>query len=805
MAIKKSEIYSELWKSCDQLRGGMDASQYKDYILAILFVKYISDKYSGKTDSTITIPKGASFQDIVSLKWKKEIGSKINEILKKLSTEIGLKGIFNKVDFDDPEKLGSGKAKIDRLSKIIAIFENNALDFSKNRADGDDILGDAYEFLMKKFATQSGKSKGSFFTPSEVSKIIAKVIGANNTKRPDWSVYDPTAGSGSLLLKVSAETPNGITIYGQERDVATTAMAKMNMWIHKNEDADIRQENTLSDPFFKNKDGSLKTFDFVVSNPPFSDKSWSNGFDENNDKFKRFEGYGIPPNKNGDYAFLLHVIKSLKNSGKGAIILPHGVLFRGNAEAEIRKNLIERGFIKGVIGLPPNLFYGTPIPACIIVLDKENAESRKEIFMINANKGFIKDGNKSRLQAKDIQKIVDSFTKELEMSKFSRMVPISEISNELNDYSLNITKYVDNQEEEDIQDVEAHLKGGIPKKSIDELEKYWNVYPNIKKTLFSLTKVNYLTVNVEKSKIQSTIFEHDEFKNYSKNFEKIFIQWRKNNLSILNELKIGIDPKKLISTISNNILEEYSKLTLINKYDIFQHLMTYWENIMQDDVFLISQNGWNVSFIEKENKKGKSIGWDSELIPKDITINKYFTKEKKSLENIHTELEKVIVQIQALDEEYQGEDDIFSDVRNEVGNIDNAEIKKRLKIIESDSGYIDEFRLLTKYHTLKNSESELKKKIKLIEQDLDKKLYTKYNNFSEFEIKDLVIEHKWISEISYSINEEMDKVSHKLSRRIYELVERYESPLPKLITTTQSSTKKVDNHLRKMGFTWETK
>ena len=308
----------------------------------------------------------------------------------------------------------------------------------------------------------------------------------------------PHAVLGSLLLKVAYETPHGITIYGQENDNATMAMTVMNMWIHENEDADIRNDNTIYNPYFKEKDGTLKKFDLVVSNPPFSDKAWSNGIDPSHDKFERFDGYGIPPKKNGDYAFLLHVLKSLKSTGKGAIILPHGVLFRGNVEAEIRKNILKRGYIKGIIGLPPNLFYGTGIPASIIILDKENAQNRKGIFIIDASKGFVKDGNKNRLQARDICKIVDAFTKHLEIPKFSRLVPLSEIADEKNDYNLNIPRYIDSQEEEIIQDIDGHLNGGIPKKDIDTLEEYWKVCPNLRKLLFVPLRENYVALKIEK-------------------------------------------------------------------------------------------------------------------------------------------------------------------------------------------------------------------------------------------------------------------------------------------------------------------
>ncbi|MDO8303009.1 MAG: N-6 DNA methylase, partial [Sedimentisphaerales bacterium] len=286
-------------------------------------------------------------------------------------------------DFNDEDRLGKGKEMVDRLSKLVGIFEG--LDFGGNSAQGDDLLGDAYEYLMRNFATESGKSKGQFYTPAEVSRILAKVVGITPSTTQDKTVYDPTCGSGSLLLKAADEAKNGLSIYGQEKDVATTALCRMNMILHNNADAEIAPggHSTIAEPEYK-ADGaskgneSLKLFDFAVANPPFSLKAWTNGLrrdDSGVDLYRRFE-YGEPPEKNGDYAFLLHILKSLKSTGKAAVILPHGVLFRGNAEANIRRNLIKQGYIKGIIGLPANLFYGTGIPACIIVIDKAGAKAR---------------------------------------------------------------------------------------------------------------------------------------------------------------------------------------------------------------------------------------------------------------------------------------------------------------------------------------------------------------------------------------------------------------------------------------------
>src|SRR5450759_485391 len=449
MVLRKSDLYSSLWKSCDELRGGMDASQYKDYILTLLFVKYVTDKAKSDPNSLIDVPNGGSFDDILALKGDKEIGDKINKAISRLAEANDLQKVIDLADFNDEEKLGKGKEMQDRLTKLVTIF--NDLDFRRSRAEGDDLLGDAYEYLMRHFATESGKSKGQFYTPAEVSRIMARVIGIGSATSAGQTIYDPTCGSGSLLLKAHDEAKGAtgldLALYGQEMDNATKALARMNMILHDCPTAEIWQDNTLSTPHFKDaKTGALKTFDFAVANPPFSTKAWSNGFDPANDLFKRFKIGGvplIPPQKNGDYAFLLHILATLKSTGKGAVILPHGVLFRGGAEAVIRKRIVRQGYIKAIIGLPANLFYGTGIPACIIVLDKENANARKGIFMIDASKAFIKDGNKNRLRAQDIHKIVDAFTRLAEIPRYSRMVSVAEISDPKNDFNLNLPRYID--------------------------------------------------------------------------------------------------------------------------------------------------------------------------------------------------------------------------------------------------------------------------------------------------------------------------------------------------------------------------
>lgn len=785
MPIKKSELYSSLWKSCDELRGGMDASQYKDYILVLLFVKYVSDKYAGDPNALIEVPSGGSFTDMVALKGDKEIGDKINKIIGRLAEANDLKGVIDVADFNDPDKLGKGKEMVDRLSSLVAIFENPGLDFSRNRAEGDDILGDAYEYLMRHFATESGKSKGQFYTPAEVSRIMAKVIGITNATSSTQTIYDPTCGSGSLLLKAHDEAPVDVTIYGQEMDNATAALARMNMILHDCPTAEIRQDNTLSTPHFKEPGGGLKRHDYVVANPPFSTKAWSNGFDPSNDHYNRFRD-GIPPAKNGDYAFLLHILASLKSRGKGAVILPHGVLFRGGAEGAIRTSIIRKGYIKGIIGLPANLFYGTGIPACIIVLDKEHAASRTGIFMIDASKGFVKDGNKNRLRHQDIHKIVDVFARQLEIDKYSRMVSRAEI--EANDYNLNIPRYIDATEPEDLQDIEAHLKGGIPNRDVDDLAPYWQVCPTLKDQLFApADRPGYSSLTVATSAIKATIFEHPEFVAFTQAVAGHFSQWKNSVTPALLGLTIASHPKQLIEQISEQLLAVFDAVALIDKYDVYQHLMSYWSDTMQDDVYLIAADGWQGT---------------PELIPPQLIVNRYFAPDQQQIEQLETARDAISRQMEELEEENSGEESLLEEAKTDKGKLTSKSIKDRLKVIKNDRDAADERKLLEQYLELIEQEAAAGKQVKNSQKTLDAMVKAKYAELTEAEVKTLVVDDKWLATLAADVQTELDRVSQALTSRIKQLAERYATPLPKLTQEVEALSATVDAHLKRMGFVW---
>jgi type I restriction enzyme M protein len=839
MAIKKSDLYSSLWASCDELRGGMDASQYKDYVLFMLFIKYVSDKYGDSDDFAppVVIPKGASFKDMVALKGNSDIGNLINtQVIQPLIDANERLARSDFPDFNDSNKLGDGAQKVEKLGNLIAIFENPALDFSKNRAENDDILGDAYEYLMRHFATESGKSKGQFYTPSEVSRVIAKVIGISpaNSKAAT-TAYDPTCGSGSLLLKVAAEAGKHITLEGQEKDVTTAGLARMNMILHDFPTANVVSGNTLFDPKFKDGE-QLRTYDYVVANPPFSDKTWSTGLTlgegGSGDRFQRFT-WGVPPKKQGDYAYLLHIIRSMKSTGKGACILPHGVLFRGNAEAVIRRQLVRSGYLKAIIGLPANLFYGTGIPACIVVLDKENATARKGIFMIDASKGCKKDGPKNRLREQDIHKIVDTFTRLDESDpRYARMVPVAEIADPKNDYNLNLPRYIDCTEPEDLQDIDGHLRGGIPERDLDALGNYWKIMPGLRAALFEpFTRPGYSALKLPIVEVKPTIFSHSEFTDFTTKARKLFTKWQSASIPRLKgfaqngpstPFRAG-HPKQLIETIAEDLLATFKTAPLLDAYDVYQHLMDYWAETMQDDCYLIADAGWKAGAQPREirqvkNKEGKLVWpekedfkkgkrrFKSDLVPAALLIARYFAAERDAIAALEAELAGIEQQLDEKREEQSGEDGLLAEViegEGEKQKITAKGVKARLKDIGHDPDYAEERQALEAYAALLDQQTDTKARLKAAQDDLEAKLDAKYPKLTEDDIKTLVVDDKWLATIAAAVQGELDRVSQTLTGRIRQLAERYATPLPQLTDELAGLATRVDGHLKKMGAVWK--
>ena len=811
MAVKKSELYSTLWASCDSLRGGMDSSQYKDYILTLLFVKYVSDKFKGVAYGDILVPKGGSFDDMLTLIGTKNIGEEMDKIIARLAQANNLRGVIDNAHFNDEDKLGRGQEMVDKLSELLCIFRDQMPDFSKNRADGDDIIGDAYEYLMRNFATESGKSKGQFYTPAEVSRILAGVVGIANAADRDITLYDPACGSGSLLIRAAEAAPVEVAIYGQEKEVTTAGLARMNLVIHNMATAEIKGGySTFSAPQFKSHsdDGALRQFDFAVVNPPFSDKNWTHGVNE----FGRFDGYGArPPKKNGDFAWLLHIVKSLKRNGKATVILPHGVLFRGNAEAAIRRSLVDRGFIKGIIGLPANLFYGTGIPACIVIIDKENAEERNGIFMIDASRDFIKDGNKNRLRERDVYKITSVFNQRLELPKYSRFVPNGEIQDK-NDYNLNIPRYIDSGGSEDSQSIEGHLKGGIPGADVDSLSPYWRAFPKLKESLFAPLREGFYSPAVDKDAIRDTINDDADFSAYADKVEAAFNNWKTSVDCKLRSIDGSTKPKLLIAEIAERICEEYESVALVDKYDAYEALLSYWNETMSDDVYLLVQDGYEAikdvevftkTTIKKkrdgtETKQVKETGWDGRLVPKDLVIQMFFAVEQKAIEKLEEVIAAAEVELDEMIENAE-EDSVIGDVLKDNGSLDKPELKKKLKDNELDA---DDKAVLQKLKELVTRVDDGKKTRDELSAALDAKARARYPQFTDDQCVELLLERKWYRKLVGDVFALYTSVSHNITVRVTELAERYENPLPELETEVADYSSRVKDHLERMGFGW---
>lgn len=712
MAVKKSELYSLLWEACNKLRGGVEPARYKDYVLVLLFFKYVSDRYKGQPFAEFTISKGASFDDLVAAKGKSDVGERVDKIIQKFLEDNKLQGSLPDVSFNNPDELGSGKELVDKVSGLIAIFQNPAIDFKNNRASGDDIIGDAYEYFMMKFAQESGKSKGQFYTPSEVSRIIARLIGIGNIRQmptKKWTLYDPAAGSGSLLIRAADEAPideNGdsiVTIFGQEKDHATAGLAKMNLILHQKGTGEIKRGNTLVDPAFTDDFGELKKFDFIVMNPPFSDKSWSDGIKTSEDKYKRFNGYGIPPEKNGDYAWFLHVLKSLDTKGKAGIVMPHGVLFRGNAEETIRIEVLKKRYIKGIVSLPANLFFGTGIPACIVVIDKEDAETREGLFLIDASRGFKKDGNKNRLREQDIEKIVQAFTNRMEIPGYSRFVKYEEIL-EQNAGNLNVPRYIQKIDDTLPQNIAAHLKGGIPETDIESLKRLWDISPVLKQEIFTRADEVHDVYNLAlpSAAIEDVIGQDSSIlAEEQKETNVIFAQWRNSVKDILLGIESETNPKELIRMIAVMLLKVYESARLLDNYDVYDCLLNYWNTKLQDDVYAIKASGYEVGreieyeYAQKKVKdeSGETISVDDTskvksfegaLIPREIIEAVYFADELAAINELMEQSAALEAELDEMREEESGDEGLLKEVLNEKGDsIPKANLNKRLKELDA--------------------------------------------------------------------------------------------------------------------------
>ncbi len=807
MAIKKSQLYNALWESCNALRGSMDASQYKDYVLIVLFVKYLSDK-AGQPGFRLKVPEGCSFKDFVALKQDDKIGEKMNtklEAIKEMnSRQIGDLALPN---FNDPTKLGSGRTMVDTLSKLIGVFENDALDFSHNRAADDDLLGDAYEYLMKNFAAESGKSKGQFYTPAEVSRVMAKLLRIDELDRAEHTIYDPTCGSGSLLLRALAEASNPrVSIFGQEKDSSTAALAKLNMLLHGISSADIKVGDTLADPQFKQY-GMVSTFDVCVANPPFSMKNWL-ASDMENDQYNRWTANLLPPAKCGDYAFLLHLIASMKtDEGRGACILPHGVLFRGNAEYDIRKHIVKKHYIKGIIGLPPNIFFGTGIPASIIIIDKKDKDSRKGIFFIDAKDGFKKDGAKNRLREQDIKRIVDAWDAQQPIDHYCRLVGWDEI--ESNDYNLNIPRYIQPKDTEIQHDIEAHLHGGLPAHDVDSMQTYWNACPSLKVSLFNSTANGYYSLKPAKTEIAQSIEKDPSYVSQNGRFSALLNEWKAEIMPQMKAVGQGARPKELITDWSESLLIKAKDHSgLVDAYEVYDVLLNYWADVMQDDCYMIANDGWTYPEVQavKQGKgdKKRAVMYDEivcDLVPVNIVLAEYFTTETAEIAELSSSIESLQ---QELSDLVDSNTDVFrfnDDDEDKPVNVKIADVKKAIKNAKTDGTSKEDLKILKLWESTYTKKEGYVSQWKQKRTELTEAVVAKYAALTEDEIKTLVVERKWLASVVGGCEALMQNVTHQIASDVTTLFERYELTLGATESKVNDLEQEVLRSLKEMGFT----
>ncbi|HYL81755.1 MAG TPA: N-6 DNA methylase [Candidatus Acidoferrum sp.] len=788
MANQRTKIYSTLWKGCEELRGRMDVSHYKEYVLVLLCVKWISDNPApGRV-----VPKGAGFADLVSLKQDPDIGIKINEAIHELAEANDLQGVIDVADFADTQKLGKGEELVDRLANLIALFEGLDL---RQCAEADDLLGDAYEFLLRKFATEAGRRQGQYYTPAEVGCLMAKLLGVGRA-RSEQTIYDPTCGSGSLLVAAQHEaralTRADLRLFGQDSDPEGVRLARLTMFFHGCRRAALCADNTLACPRFTRAGGALQTFDFVLANPPFSLKAWSHGFDPAKDPYQRF-ALGVPPATNGDYAFLLHVLASLNPAGKAAVILPVGVLFRGKAEGALRRALLLGGFIEGVVMLPPNLFAGTEMPACIVVLDKAGV-FRDGIFLIDASTHFGKDGSTNRLRAQDVRRIVDAFARQLDIPGYARRVPMSEIGDRENTYNLTMSRYIRRPEPGEVPDLVAHLQGGVPDRDLDALARFWRIFPTLRATLFRPTRrpgCSRPTVPAEA--LHSAIIGHPESTAFGVSLNAAFERWVERHRSCLAGISGATRPGRLIAQLSGDLLEAFGDVPLIDPYALYQHLMTYWEDTMQDDVAWLTRMGWTVS------QNGLS---NPGLIPPSLMARCYFAHEARAIARLETAREICLGRKGEVEAGAGGEGALTA-AGPSRGRLTTAGIKTRLSELRVDTDTKNERAMLKNYLDLVEQDAILTDKIEEARKDLEAKVAARSAVLTGDEIRRLMIDEKWVPALAAGVTAEHDRVLRAFTGHLQQLVERYATPFAALTREVVASAARLEGHLRRIGVEWE--
>lgn len=813
--MNKQQLAAKIWEFANKMRSKIEANEYKDYILGFIFYKFLSEKevkYLKENDWTDEYLPDLTEEDIETVESvQKNLGyfisydnlfstwlskgrdfsvQDVRDALSAFSRLINTthKKVFEGV-FDTLQtglsKLGDSSASQSKaISDLIHLIKDIPMDGKQDY----DVLGFIYEYLISMFAANAGKKAGEFYTPHEVSLLMSEIVADHLKNRAEIKIYDPTSGSGSLLINIGKsvakfiDNENNIKYYAQELKQNTYNLTRMNLVMRGILPDNIvtRNGDTLEDdwPYFDEND-PVGTYDplyvdAVVSNPPYS-QAW-NPIDKETDP--RYARFGLAPKGKADYAFLLHDLFHLKSDGIMTIVLPHGVLFRGGEEGEIRKNLIEQNHIDAIIGLPANIFFGTGIPTIIMVLKQKR--SNTDVLIVDASKGFIKVGKNNKLRASDIKRIVDVVTKRESVDKFSKVVCRDEIRK--NEYNLNIPRYVDSSEAAESWDIYASMFGGLPLSEIDELEEYWNAFPELKATLFENTSAAYCRLTIQD--VKKAIKEHKDVCSFEENYRAAFYDFDKYLSDELIGKMTTLNISKEETTLSSNIFERLQDIPLVDKYEAYQLLDDDWTKIAVD-LEIIQTEGFEATkrvdpnmVIKKKDGKEQEVqeGWVGRIIPFDLIQDTLLADDKATLKTKENRLSEITSEYEELFD-LLTEEEKECDFAGEDGFV-NAEIKKALK---SDSLEPETKERLSKVAALNAEEKELKAALKKEAGLLEGKTKSTIEGLSDEQVIEL-LEEKWINPLIQSLMKLPDIIVNGLVTKIEALAKKYETTFAEVET-----------------------
>lgn len=813
--MNKQQLAAKIWESANKMRSKIEANEYKDYILGFIFYKFLSEKEvkylkendwtdeylpeltEEDTETLESVQKNLgyfiSYENLFSTWLEKGRDFSVQDVRDALSAFSRLinpthKKVFEGV-FDTLQtglsKLGDSSASQSKaISDLIHLIKDIPMDGKQDY----DVLGFIYEYLISMFAANAGKKAGEFYTPHEVSMLMSEIVADHLKDRDEIKIYDPTSGSGSLLINIGKsaakfiENENNIKYYAQELKQNTYNLTRMNLVMRGILPDNIvtRNGDTLENdwPYFDEND-PIGTYDplyvdAVVSNPPYS-QAWNPEDKETDPRYARF---GLAPKGKADYAFLLHDLFHIKSDGIMTIVLPHGVLFRGGEEGEIRKNLIEQNHIDAIIGLPANIFFGTGIPTIIMVLKQKRTNT--DVLIVEASKGFIKVGKNNKLRASDIKRIVDVVTKRESVEKFSKVVSRDEIRN--NEYNLNIPRYVDSSEASESWDIYASMFGGIPWSEIDELKEYWHAFPSLKSALFENTSSDYCKLTA--TDIKKVIKDHNDIQSFENNYYAAFNGFDQYLYDELIDKMDTLNISKTEAVLSLNIFERLKNIPLVDKYEAYQLLDDDWTKLAVD-LEMIQTEGFEATkkvdpnmVVKKKDGKEQEVqeGWVGRIIPFDLIQDTLLADDKVALKEKENRLSEIASEYEELFESLT-EEEKEGDYASEGGFV-NAEIKKALK---SDSIEPETKEKLLKAAALNTEEKSLKAAIKKETRLLEVKTKDTIEGLSDTQVIEL-LKAKWIQPLIQSLMKLPDRIVNELVSKIETLAKKYETTFAEVET-----------------------